>query len=47
MASCYNGRPLPAEVFVAGGRIVDVLTADDVSRWAATRLGSASKAPGA
>jgi len=40
MASCYNGRPLPAEVFLAGGKVAAVLAADDASGWADTRLGN-------
>jgi diaminopimelate decarboxylase len=38
MASCYNGRALPAEVFVAGGRVVEVFAAER-GAWAKTRLG--------
>jgi diaminopimelate decarboxylase len=38
MASQYNGRSLPAEVFVAGGRVVAVRQAEPVSRWVDDRL---------
>jgi diaminopimelate decarboxylase len=42
MASNYNGRPLPAEVFVSGGRVTEVFPrlAEDV--WIRTRLGEQS-----
>jgi diaminopimelate decarboxylase len=38
MASCYNGRPLPAEVFVSKGRVLNVFPAEQASAWAETRL---------
>jgi diaminopimelate decarboxylase len=47
MASWYNGRPLPAEVFVSDGRVVDVLSSQR-SAWIESRLGSpgmTSRAP--
>ncbi len=40
MASEYNGRALPAEVFVSGGKIVGVLRGRDVASWVASRLGA-------
>ena len=39
MASQYNGRALPAEVFLRGGRIVAVNEARTVDAWVADRLG--------
>ncbi|MBX3127002.1 MAG: diaminopimelate decarboxylase [Polyangiaceae bacterium] len=33
MASEYNGRPLPAEVFVSGGRVVRVSASGGVAAW--------------
>jgi diaminopimelate decarboxylase len=38
MASEYNGRPLPAEVFVAEGRVVKVSRSPGVSDWVRRRL---------
>jgi len=38
MASQYNGRALPTEVFVAGGRVVGVLQPPPVDRWVEDRL---------
>jgi diaminopimelate decarboxylase len=37
MASAYNGRALPAEVFLNGGRIVDVRARGSIERWVAER----------
>jgi diaminopimelate decarboxylase len=39
MASEYNGRALPAEVFLGGGRIAAVHVPRRVSDWVADRLG--------
>jgi diaminopimelate decarboxylase len=39
MASVYNGRPLPAEVFLEGGRVVSVRARGSVDRWVTERLG--------
>ena len=39
MASEYNGRPLPAEVFVRGGRIAAVHVPRGVDAWVADRVG--------
>ena len=39
MACEYNGRPLPAEVFLSGGRIAAVHVPRRVSDWVADRLG--------
>jgi len=44
MASAYNGRALPAEVFLEGGREVDRRARGSVERWVAERAGTASKA---
>jgi diaminopimelate decarboxylase len=38
MASQYNGRPLPAEVFVAGGRVIGVSPRAEASAWVKGRL---------
>ena len=38
MASRYNGRPLPAEVFLRQGRIVAATERAPVSGWANERL---------
>lgn len=38
MASQYNARPLPAEVFVERGRVVSVTARGDTTDWIATRL---------
>ncbi|MGO8997451.1 MAG: diaminopimelate decarboxylase [Polyangiaceae bacterium] len=38
MASQYNGRALPAEVFLRGGRVVAVAPREPVERWIETRL---------
>jgi diaminopimelate decarboxylase len=40
MASEYNGRPLPAEVFISGGRITEVFARRDPEGWIAARLGT-------
>jgi diaminopimelate decarboxylase len=37
MASEYNGRPLPVEVFVRGGKIVSTTTRRTVEAWATER----------
>jgi diaminopimelate decarboxylase len=37
MASGYNGRALPAEVFLEGGRVVDVRARGSVGRWVIER----------
>lgn len=37
MASQYNGRALPAEVFLSGGRVVAVSRPRDADAWAAER----------
>jgi diaminopimelate decarboxylase len=39
MASNYNGRPLPAEVFVSQGRVVDVFPRRNDEAWIASRFG--------
>lgn len=39
MASEYNGRPLPAEVFLRGGAIVEVRRHRSVDAWVAERVG--------
>ena len=38
MASQYNGRALPPELFVQGGRIAEVLVPPDASAWIASRF---------
>jgi diaminopimelate decarboxylase len=38
MASEYNGRPLPAEVFVSGGKVVSVSKSPGEEAWLARRL---------
>jgi diaminopimelate decarboxylase len=38
MASNYNGRPLPAEVFIAEGRVASVAPRGDTAAWIANRL---------
>jgi diaminopimelate decarboxylase len=40
MASEYNGRPLPAEVFVSGGRVVHVSESPGRAAWVERRLGA-------
>lgn len=40
MASRYNGRPLPAEVFLGGGRVVALETRRPIEAWAAERIGT-------
>lgn len=40
MASEYNGRALPAEVFVSGGKIVHVSPSPGRAAWVARRLGA-------
>jgi diaminopimelate decarboxylase len=37
MASEYNGRPLPAEVFVKAGRVIHVAQSPGVDAWIAAR----------
>jgi diaminopimelate decarboxylase len=39
MSSNYNGRPLPAEVFVSGGRVVEVFGRLDDDAWIGSRFG--------
>jgi diaminopimelate decarboxylase len=39
MASNYNGRPLPAEVFVSDGRVVEVFARAGAETWMTSRLG--------
>ncbi len=39
MASEYNGRALPSEVFLRGGEIAHVLRPRNVAAWVASRLG--------
>jgi diaminopimelate decarboxylase len=39
MASVYNGRPLPAEVFLDGGRVVSLRARGSVDRWVMERVG--------
>jgi diaminopimelate decarboxylase len=39
MASEYNGRPLPAEVFLRGGAIAEVRRHRSVDAWIAERVG--------
>lgn len=43
MASEYNGRPLPAEVFVRGGQVVAVNVPRRVEGWVAERVGSGER----
>lgn len=38
MASEYNGRPLPCELFLAGGELVETLVSRSAAAWVATRL---------
>jgi diaminopimelate decarboxylase len=38
MASQYNGRPLPAEVFVSGGSVVGTTPRADTRAWVQSRL---------
>jgi len=38
MASEYNGRPLPAEIFLAGGRVASIKPARSVDAWVEARL---------
>jgi diaminopimelate decarboxylase len=38
MASQYNGRPLPAEVFVSGGRVASVSRSPGATSWVRSRL---------
>ncbi len=38
MASQYNGRPLPSEVFVAGGCVVGATSRRSTDEWVAARL---------
>ncbi len=39
MASEYNGRPLPTEVFLRGGEVVAVHVPRTVDDWVADRVG--------
>ena len=41
MASEYNGRALPAEVFLRGGRVESIRASPGVDAWVARRLGTA------
>jgi diaminopimelate decarboxylase len=46
MASAYNGRPLPAEVFLEGGRVVDVRARGSIAHWVEERAGlTSSRSP--
>ncbi len=38
MASEYNGRPLPAEIFAAGGAVQSVSASPGRAAWVARRL---------
>jgi diaminopimelate decarboxylase len=38
MASEYNGRPLPTEVFLEGGRVASIKPARSVDAWVEARL---------
>lgn len=40
MANEYNGRPLPAEIFVSGGKVAHVSPAASRSDWVKRRLGA-------
>ena len=40
MASRYNGRPLPAEVFLRGGKVASVRARADMGEWVRDRLGA-------
>jgi diaminopimelate decarboxylase len=40
MASEYNGRPLPAELFCEDGRVVSVRVSPGVEAWVKSRLGA-------
>jgi diaminopimelate decarboxylase len=39
MASEYNGRPLPAELFLRGGAVAEHFSRGDAGAWVARRLG--------
>lgn len=41
MASEYNGRALPTEVFLRGGRVAEISASPGVDAWVARRLGAA------
>ena len=43
MASEYNGRGLPAEVFLSGGRVVEVSKGGSVEEWVSRRVGIQSE----
>ena len=43
MASQYNGRSLPTEHFLSGGRLVDSFSPPGHATWVAERLGEASR----
>jgi diaminopimelate decarboxylase len=43
MASEYNGRALPTEVFLRDGRVDSVSASPGVDAWIASRLGTSSK----
>lgn len=38
MASQYNGRPLPTEIFLRGGQMTSVIRAADPERWVESRI---------
>jgi diaminopimelate decarboxylase len=38
MASAYNGRALPAEVFISGGNVAKIAPSPGVEAWVKTRL---------
>jgi diaminopimelate decarboxylase len=40
MANQYNGRALPVEVFVSGGRVVGATTRAPADQWATERIGA-------
>lgn len=43
MASRYNGRPAPAEVFLSGGRVASITPRPAVEEWVRERLASGSR----
>jgi diaminopimelate decarboxylase len=45
MASEYNGRPLPCELFLSRGELVATLTPRSASDWVTTRLASTREGP--
>jgi hypothetical protein len=40
MASEYNGRPLPCELFLRGGAVAEILVPRSAAQWVADRLRS-------